>query len=154
MNGLFRRSITNLNLFSLQKVLDVKNFASSLSSNLTHNTTGSIQPVAKLSQLNMSAHDHNKVFTHNSSIAITSQPNTLLLKCTYEKDITIYMDAFLNLVHGFFGPEYRDFLVESKKCGLLPGGGHCLFNYKNKHSDAIFYYGSVSLREFLMAKFL
>ena len=81
-------------------------------------------------------------------MAMTSQPNTLPFKCTYDMDVTIYMDAFLNLVHGLFGPEYRDFLVESEKCGPLPGGGHCMFNYKNKHSDEIFYYGSVTELKF------
>ena len=142
-----KNAITDLNLYSLQKFLDVKNFAPSFASNLTHST--SIQPVAKPSQLNMSTKDYNdKIFAHNNSVAKTFQPNTTPLRCTYEKDVTIYMDAFLNLVHGFFGPEYRGYLVESKKCSPLPGGGRCVFNYKNKHSDAIFYYGSVTELKF------
>ena len=130
--------------------LNVKNIDLSLNSNLIHNNTN-IQPVTKPPQLSMSTHDHNnnKTFAHSSTSATkTAQPNTSPSKCTYEKDVTIYMDAFERLIRGFFGPEYRDFLVESEKCSVLPGGGRCVFNYKNKHSDAIFYYGSLTELKF------
>ena len=91
--------------------LNDKNLASSLTSNFTHIT--STQPTAKPSQLKLSTNEHHnsKVSAHSSTSAeITSQPNTLPSKCTYEKDVTIYMDAFQRLIRGFFGPEYRDFL--------------------------------------------
>ena len=64
-------------------------------------------------------------------------------ECTYSDDVTVYMDAFQRLVDGFFGPEYRDFLLKSAECPL-PGGGRCLFNHDDKCSDAIFYYGGVT----------
>ena len=63
-------------------------------------------------------------------------------KCTYEKDVTIYMDAFLHLAGNFFGCDYLDYFLKSRECKRLPGGGHCIFNYDNKHSDAILYYGT------------
>ena len=31
------------------------------------------------------------------------------LECTYEDDITIYMDAFQKVKHYFFGDQYEDF---------------------------------------------
>lgn len=52
------------------------------------------------------------------------------------------MDAFNRLANGFFGHEYRDFLLESQKCEPLPGGGQCIFNHDDPCSDAIMYYGT------------
>ena len=83
-------------------------------------------------------------FTHNNKLQ--SHVNTLSHseECTYDKDVTVYMDAFQRLVNGFFGPEYREFLLKSVDCKPLPGGGRCLFNHQDKCSDAIFYYGGVT----------
>ena len=74
----------------------------------------------------------------NSTAPLT---NVSQSNCTYEKNVTIYMDAFMKLVNGFFGSQYRDFLLRSRECEPLPGGGRCIFNYNNNHSDGILYYG-------------
>ena len=68
--------------------------------------------------------------------------NATQSKCTYENDVTMYMDAFYKLKNGFFGKEYEDFLLKSRECKQLPGGGRCIFNHDNVCSDAILYYGS------------
>ena len=62
-------------------------------------------------------------------------------ECTYANDtmITVYMDAFNKLNHGFFGPEYEDFLLKSQECDPLPGGGRCIFHHDEICSDAILY---------------
>ena len=80
--------------------------------------------------------------TTTSKDSIPSLGNTSQSKCTYEKDVTIYMDSFLHLTGVFYGCEYLDFLLKSRECKRLPGGGRCLFNYDDKHSDAILYYGT------------
>ena len=77
-----------------------------------------------------------------SVVEETTQLNESSFKCTYEKNVTIYMDAFQSLIRGFFGPKYKNYLLKSQECEPLPGGGRCLVNYDNKHSDAILYYGS------------
>ena len=66
------------------------------------------------------------------------------LECTYEDDITIYMDAFQKVKHYFFGDQYEDFLLKSQSCNPLPGGGHCIFNHDDMCSDAVFYYGGAT----------
>ena len=100
---------------------------------------------AKVTHGNRSFSHENKDFTtHNSSIqnlVETIRSNESSIKCTYEKDITVYMDAFTKLTDRFFGLRYQEFLLKSQECKSLPGGGRCLFNYDNKHSDAILYYG-------------
>ena len=63
-------------------------------------------------------------------------------ECIYVNDITVYMDAFNRLKRGFFGPEYEDFLLRSRDCDPLPGGGRCVFNHDEICSDAILYYGT------------
>ena len=68
--------------------------------------------------------------------------NTSQSECTYVNDITVYMDAFNRLKRGFFGPEYEDFLLKSRECDPLPGGGRCIFNHDDMCSDAILYYGT------------
>ena len=75
---------------------------------------------------------------------INVQPfiNTSQSECTYANDITVYMDAFDRLKHGFFGPEYEDFLLKSRECDPLPGGGRCIFHHDEICSDAILYYGT------------
>lgn len=74
-------------------------------------------------------------YTHNVKKATESE-------CTYEKDITVYMDAFEELSKYLFGSSYQGFISKSRKCKPLPGGGRCSFNHDNKSSDAIFYCGA------------
>ena len=91
------------------------------------------------------SHEKKDISTHNSSIQnvaeTTQSKESSIKKCTYEKDVTIYMDAFKKLTNGIFGPRYEEFLLRSRECQPLPGGGRCLVNYNNTHSDAILYYG-------------
>ena len=77
--------------------------------------------------------------TNVNSEATTNLPYK---NCTYEKNVTIYMDAFMKLVNSFVGSQYQDFLLRSRDCEPLPGGGRCIFNYNNNHSDGILYYGN------------
>ena len=65
-------------------------------------------------------------------------------ECTYDKDFTVYMDAFKKVTDFFFQEQYQEFLMKSQECGPMPGGGHCIFNHDNELSDAIFYYGGVT----------
>ena len=85
---------------------------------------------------------HATKSTHSDQPITTFQPfaNISQSQCTYEKDVTIYMDAFQKLIHDFSWPEYGDFLVQSRQCKPLPGGHRCLFNTDNKSSDAVFSY--------------
>ena len=62
-------------------------------------------------------------------------------KCTYSKNITVYMDAFVEVTKKYFKEKYQGFIDSSHKCDPLPGGGHCSFNHNEPKSDAIFYYG-------------
>ena len=82
----------------------------------------------------------NRTYKHNTQVVANTSLPLKNTECSYKENITIYMDSFMSLVKGFFGPEYNDFLVRSRNCKSLPGGGRCLFNYDNKHSDAILYY--------------
>ena len=69
-------------------------------------------------------------------------------KCTYKKDVTIYMDAFEEVSRMYFGKSYQGFISKSHHCKPLPGGGRCLFNHDNKSSNAIFYYGGYTNLKF------
>ena len=82
----------------------------------------------------------NLYSNNNQSIVNTSSQT----KCTYEKDVTVYMDAFKKVTNFFFKEQYQEFLMKSRECGSLPGGGHCIFNHDSELSDAIFYYGGVT----------
>ena len=62
-------------------------------------------------------------------------------KCTYSNNITVYMDAFIEVTKRYFGEQYQGFIESSHKCDPLPGGGRCSFNRKELKSDAILYYG-------------
>ena len=73
----------------------------------------------------------------NSENTIT----TAQTQCTYNKNITVYMDAFKEVTKRYFGEQYQGFIDRSYKCDPLPGGGRCVFNHNNPSSDAIFYYG-------------
>ena len=84
---------------------------------------------------------HATKSTHSESFS-TSQPTeaSQSSQCTYDKNVTIYMDAFQKLIHNFNWPEYGDFLVQSRQCKSLPGGHRCIFNTDNKSSDAVLSY--------------
>ena len=82
------------------------------------------------------------IFLHCEPRTLQRFTNTSHSECTYNDDITIYMDAFEKLSQGFFGPEYRDFLLNSQDCPPLPGGGRCIYNHEDPCSDAILYYGA------------
>ena len=69
-------------------------------------------------------------------------------KCTYNKDVTIYMDAFNEVSKIYFGKSYQGFITKSRHCKPLPGGTRCLFNHDNKSSDAILYYGGYTILKF------
>lgn len=69
-------------------------------------------------------------------------------ECTYDKDVTVYMDAFKEVSKIYFGSSYQGFISKSQHCKRLPGGGKCWFNHDNKSSDAIFYYGGYTKLKF------
>ena len=73
----------------------------------------------------------------NSEFTVES-PQT---KCTYSKNIAVYMDAFVEVTKRYFGEQYQGFIDSSHKCDPLPGGGRCSFNHNKPRSNAIFYYG-------------
>ena len=62
-------------------------------------------------------------------------------KCTYSKNITIYMDAFKEVTNKYLREKYQEYVNRSRECDPLPGGGRCSFNHDNSSSDAILYYG-------------
>ena len=66
---------------------------------------------------------------------------TAQTKCTYSKNITVYMDAFVEVTKRYFGEQYQGFIDSSHECNPLPGGGRCSFNHNEPESDAILYYG-------------
>ena len=74
--------------------------------------------------------------------------NTHSDKCTYDKDVTVYMDAFEKVTKFFFKEQYQEFLMKSRECKTLPGGGQCIFNHDNELSDGILYYGGVTDMKF------
>ena len=69
----------------------------------------------------------------NSEYAV----ETAQTKCTYSKNITVYMDAFVEVTKRYFGEQYQGFIDSSHKCDPLPRGGRCSFNH-NTRSDAIY----------------
>ena len=92
----------------------------------------------------------NSTLTVNASTVLQTAVTTQVTmatphsKCTYNKDITVYMDAFKEVSQYYFKKEYQEFLDKSHQCDPLPGGGHCSFNHDDSSSDAIFYYGGVT----------
>lgn len=90
-------------------------------------------------------------FTSFSSTSITHSIKSHPLRkkfqsnCTYEKNINVYMDSFKEVTSDYFQEEYQRFLLRSRQCKPMPGGGHCLFNNDNPSSDALFYYAPVNL---------
>ena len=74
--------------------------------------------------------------------------DTLSDECIYNKDVTVYMDAFEKVTKFFFKEQYLEFLMQSRECKILPGGGQCIFNHDNELSDGIFYYGGVTDLDF------
>ena len=88
--------------------------------------------------------------TSSSVNALTDSQFTVATdqsKCTYSKNITIYIDAFEEVTSRYL-EKYEHYVNRSYECGPLPGGGRCLFNHNNASSDAILYYGSYTELKF------
>ena len=79
-----------------------------------------------------------------SKIVVETEP----LKCDFNKDVTIYMDAYDAINRIYYKGNYQRLLNRSRHCDRLPGGGRCLFNNNKKSSDAIFYYGAYTKLKF------
>ena len=80
-------------------------------------------------------------FSHRNS-------NDTDIECTYDQDITVFMDAFEKVTSYFFKEQYQEFLMKSRECKLLPGGRTCTFNHDDESSDGIFYYGAYTERNY------
>ena len=102
-------------------------------------------------------HSLNQTVSSSDEIASNSVANaavskviaeTELSKCNFNKDITVYMDGFDAINRIYYKGNYQRLLNRSKHCDRLPGGGRCLFNTKQKSSDAIFYYGAYTKLKF------
>lgn len=110
--------------------------------------------VDMISQVILSTKQQNIEHIETVSTYITSSTHSkhvekaVQSKCTYEKDVTVYMDAFEEVSDIYFGKSYQGYIFKSQHCKPLPGGGRCLFNHDNKSSDAIFYYGGYTNLKF------
>ena len=130
----------NKNSVRLSTGIHLQQITSSVETASTFHTK-SIHNISTQASVNISSQEvHNANNNDVQSLVNTSSQ----AECTYDKDITVYMDAFQKVTTFFFQEQYQEFLVKSRECGPLPGGGSCIFNHDNELSDAIFYYGGVT----------
>ena len=101
--------------------------------------TASLQMILQLSRPNETAVTNSAINALANSEYTVATAQT---KCTYNKNITVYMDAFERIVKRYPGAQFQGLTGSSQKCDSLPGGGRCSFNHNNTSSDAILYYGS------------